>query len=197
MKRIISVVLIAALVLFAVQVSVAENVPIIQDDANLLSESDASVLYEAMLPVCAFCTPVFWSTDIPGQTDTITKAEGHLTGLLGNADGVIFVIDMSQRQLVICSSNKIYRTLTTSKVNQILDNTYMLATNGEFLQCACSVFEKICDELAGLENTYRQNEPQTVVPAAVSDSMSEIVSWALNIGLVVIIFLSMESMLLK
>ena len=47
--------------------ALAERTPIIRDDADLLSASEEEALREAMLPVCEYGTPVFWTTTQSGN----------------------------------------------------------------------------------------------------------------------------------
>ena len=76
--------------------------PLIQDDADLLTEQQEKALYENMLSLCEYGTPMFWTTTEPG--DCRSLAVRYYQRTLGNGrDGVLFVIDMNVRELVLPS----------------------------------------------------------------------------------------------
>ena len=151
MKKAISCLLVALMILLAVMNSFADSVPIIHDQADLLSEDEESELCQVMNPICSYCIPVFWSTNEEDKTATMTKAQEYLKNIVGDDEGIIFVIDMYNRQLVICSTNQIYRYVTTAKCNKILDNHYKKATQEKYLECAKCVYTDVLCVLNGDE----------------------------------------------
>lgn len=125
----------------------AENLPLIRDDADLLSAAEEESLYQQMLPLCEYGTPVFWTTNEAG--DYRAKAERFYVQQLGNASGLLFVIDMNQRELTLLSDGEIYRIVTTAEANTVVDNVYRMAGRGEYAACAKEVFAEAYQLLRG------------------------------------------------
>lgn len=121
--------------------------PILQDEAGLLDESEEAALKEVMEPVCAYGTPVFWSTNQAG--DYRRKAERKYKELLGNGSGLLFVIDMSERQLTVLTQGEILKVIRPSDATTITDNVYHLAGLGEYGACAEEVFRQARKLLEG------------------------------------------------
>ncbi len=145
MKRIISVLLIAVLIAAVIVLSaIGENTLLIQDDAELLCESDREAVCQAMEPICAYCTPVFLSFPTGGEEkSTLTKAKEFQSERLGDEDGIIFVIDMANRVIDIYASDRMLPILTVPSANAIVDSIYKLASAGNYQQCACEAFRQI------------------------------------------------------
>ena len=134
-------------ILMAAVGSLADNAPVICDDAELLSEDEESELNQVMNPLCSFGIPVFWTTNQEDSTDTFTKAKDFLVNAIGDNEGVAFVIDMYNRELVIYSTNQVFQCVTTSQANRILDSVYKMATGGNYLECAKATFAAIFEVL--------------------------------------------------
>lgn len=147
MKRLLTGLVILSLLFLLIPSSLAENAPIIRDEADLLSDADEGALYAAMKPVCAYCIPVFWTTDAADSTPTQKKAQEFLKRQVGNEEGTIFVIDMANRQIAIWSTEGISRTITTDVAYAITDETYIHATRGDYLTCAAETFAAIAEKL--------------------------------------------------
>ena len=128
----------------------AETLPYIQDDADLLTDAEEAAIYEDMLPVCDYGTPLFWTTRDSGDYETLARNFYH-SRLANGESGVLFVINMKARQLTIFSDGAIYRVVTASEAETITDNVYRLASREEYYACASSVFQQIAALLAGEE----------------------------------------------
>ena len=122
-------------------------VPLIRDDANLLTDAEEAALAEVMAPICAYGTPVFWTTNASGSHRT--KAENYYFKTLGHASGALFVIDMSARELTLLTDGEIYRTVNSADAATIVDNVYRLASRGDYAGCAKEVFSQVEKLLQG------------------------------------------------
>ncbi len=151
MKRVISALIAVLLVLLPMASAFGEFAPIIRDDAGLLSEEDETAVYQAMEPICMYCTPVFWSVS-EGTQDTMEKAEFFLLQQIGNEDGVIFVIDMANRQIAVVVSERMLKMLAERDVQAITDHIYPLASAGDYRQCACEAFNQIGSKMSASMN---------------------------------------------
>ncbi|MBQ6400388.1 MAG: TPM domain-containing protein [Clostridia bacterium] len=120
--------------------ALAERTPIIRDDADLLSASEEEALREAMLPVCEYGTPVFWTTTQSGNY--WTKAKNLYYRLLGNDSGALFVIDMNERKLALLTDGAVRRVISDGDANSIVDNVFRFARGGDYAACANEVFRQ-------------------------------------------------------
>ena len=138
----------AAIWMLFLGIAAADQTPLIQDDAELLTAEEESRLYQDMEPLCAYGTPMFWTSNEPGNERTL--AEGFYQRHLGNGQsGILFVINMKERFLTIVSAGEIYRTVTRSEADTITDNVYRMAGRGEYYACASSVFSQALKLLEG------------------------------------------------
>ena len=126
----------------------AEIVPYIQDDADLLTDAEEAALYEDMLPVCEYGTPMFWSTREPGDCEALAERFFH-SRLQKGESGTLFVINMAARQLTVFSDGAIYRVVTVGEAATVTDNVYRLAGREEYYACASSAFSQIVRLLRG------------------------------------------------
>ena len=138
----------AAIWMLFLGIAAADQTPLIQDDAELLTAEEESRLYQDMEPLCAYGTPMFWTSNEPGNERTL--AEGFYQRHLGNGQsGILFVINMKERFLTIVSAGEIYRTVTRSEADTITDNVYKDASRGEYFRCAFRALSQIGSVMKG------------------------------------------------
>lgn len=145
MKRLICLLTVLGLMLLSG--AFADTAPVIQDDADLLTAQEEASLLEVMKPICEYGTPVFWTTNQSG--DYRKKAENYYYRTLGNSSGVLFVIDMSSRQLTLLSDGAIYEIVPTGEADTITDNVFRLARSGQYAACAEETFREVYRLLRG------------------------------------------------
>ncbi|MBQ9211776.1 MAG: TPM domain-containing protein [Clostridia bacterium] len=146
-KRIVGLLLALGLLCLALG-ALGENMPYLQDDAELLTPEEEAALYDEMLPLCEYGTPLFWTTYESGNYETLAERFYHQR--LGQGEsGTLFVINMQARQLTIFSDGAIYRTITNGEAETITDNVFRLAGRGEYYACASSVYAQIYQLLNG------------------------------------------------
>lgn len=148
MKRIGWTALLLAALLCLFIPAAAEPQPWIQDDADLLTAEEEAQLYEDMLPLCEYGTPMFWSTYESGDYETLARNYYHRR-LANMESGVLFVINMKARQLTVFSDGEINRTVTRAEAENITDNVFRMAGREEYYDCASSVFSQVGRLLAG------------------------------------------------
>ena len=125
----------------------ADNTPIIQDDADLLTYDEEQDLLSVMQGLCEYGTPMFWSTMASGDAEQL--AEDFYHARIGTASGTLLAINMNSRVITVFSDGDIYRTVTRSEANTITDKIYRYASAGDYSQCAQSAFEQIGRLLRG------------------------------------------------
>ncbi|MBQ3705361.1 MAG: TPM domain-containing protein [Clostridia bacterium] len=127
----------------------AAPIPFIQDDAGLLTAEEEETLYQDMLPLCTYGTPMFWTTE-EAFINFERQADDFYHQRLGRGQsGVLFVINMGVRQLTIFADGEIYRTVTNDEAETITDNVYRLAREGDYYACASSAFSQVKSLLQG------------------------------------------------
>ena len=134
----------------ALPAGAAGVVPLIQDDADLLTAAEEEQLYQRMLPLCAYGTPMFWTTTEGGDFEYKAAAFFHKY-LKNGQSGTLFVINMKVRQLTVFSDGAIHRTVTRAEAETITDNVFRLARDGRYYDCAESVFDQILSLMKGEE----------------------------------------------
>lgn len=113
------------------------------DDANLLNADEEAKLLEEMYKTTTYGGAAFVSvSETTPHYGTSTKeyAEQFYLRYFGNNSGILFMIDMSTRELWISANGDIYKTVTDSYSNTIADNVYTYASDGNYYECARRVF---------------------------------------------------------
>jgi len=114
---------------------------IIQDDANLLNESEEAELKELMTELSEFGNVMFVSVDENDMT-AAEYAQSTYHQTFGSDSGTLFLIDMDNRYIYIFSDGLMYQTITKTNALTITDNAYTYASSGDYLGCAKHVFSQ-------------------------------------------------------
>lgn len=124
-------------------------IAVVWDDADLLTDEEEELLINDMIPITAFGNVVF-SSDYQDELYTDQWAEEVLRYVCDRGEsGVIFEIDMTNRQIYIYSDGDIYDTVTTSYAYTITDNVYRYAVDGEYYECAANAYGQMISLLGG------------------------------------------------
>ena len=118
------------------------------DQIDLLSDEEEAKLIEDMKPITAYGNVAFISARAYGD-DTGSYAKDVYRRLMGTQSGMIFVIDMQNRNIWIHSNGRVYQTITRAYANTITDNIYRYATRGEYYECAKQAYEQAFTLLEG------------------------------------------------
>ncbi|MBQ8073797.1 MAG: TPM domain-containing protein [Clostridia bacterium] len=124
--------------------------PVIQDDADLLTEAEEEALRADMLPLCDYGTPLFWTTVETGDYTSLAERFYHRRLGYGES-GVLFVINMRARQLTVFSDGAMYRVITRGEAQTITDNVYRMAGREQYYDCASSAFGQMLNLMRGEE----------------------------------------------
>ena len=124
--------------------------PVIQDDADLLTEAEEEALRADMLPLCDYGTPLFWTTVEAGDYTSLAERFYHRRLGYGES-GVLFVINMRARQLTVFSDGAMYRVITRGEAQTITDNVYRMAGREQYYDCASSAFGQMLNLMRGEE----------------------------------------------
>lgn len=124
-------------------------IAILWDDADLLTDEEEEWLINDMMPITAYGHVVF-SSDYQDEMSTDYWAEEVLRIVCNSGEsGIIFEIDMTNREIFIYSDGEIHKTVTTSYAYSITDNVYRYATDGRYYDCASRAFLQVYSLLGG------------------------------------------------
>ena len=116
---------------------------IIEDDANLLTESEELELRYKMARLTEFGNVIFKTTNTTINTTSLSYIKNYYYSKFGNNNGVAFYIDMNSRYLCACATGVLDEKITNSKCDSIMDNVYKYATNGDYYTCAVKTYEQM------------------------------------------------------
>ena len=125
---------------------------VIDDPAGLLSGSEVSGVFEAMLPVTDYANAGFLTCAASGFDSSTAKDKAEKWGdaRFGRSSAyTVFIIDMKTRRIAIYSSRSVYGLLTTAKANTITDNVYKLASRADYAGCAREAFSQMARVMQG------------------------------------------------
>ena len=125
------------------------NTVSVRDGAGLLKKGEAGELLDEMKDFTEYGSLAFVSR---GRTDGyqgyITYAQDRTRELVGN-NGALFLIDMRDRKVYICTTGSTRRVLTNSRCRTITDNVYKDASRGEYFRCASRALSQIGSVMKG------------------------------------------------
>ena len=113
---------------------------IIDDEEDLLTDAEESMLRVNMMPITNYGNVAFVS--VKQYSDTGSYAKKLYRSLFGTDSGFLFLIDMGQRNIWIYSDGAIYRVINKAYANTITDNIYRYASRKEYYQCAAKAYEQ-------------------------------------------------------
>ncbi len=120
----------------------------IDDGEFLLSGDEIERLADRMWPITAYGHAAF----VSGRSDTGSAAEYAFNlyeQLFSMDSGILFLFDMDDREIRIEMDGEIYKTIGRGDANNIADNVYRYATNGDFFTCADTAFMQAMKILEG------------------------------------------------
>lgn len=129
---------------------VSEYAAVIEDDADLLSDSEEAALLLELLPITEYANVAFHTVKEHSFSSTESYAADYYDKTFGGGtNGTVFLIDMDRRFIYIVSDGAAYRTVTRSRAETITDNVYRYASRGDYYACAEEAFREILALLEG------------------------------------------------
>ena len=121
----------------------------LSDEAELLSMEEEAKLEEEMIPITAYGNAAVVTAWVIDQDTEEFAVDTYKSLFGGGVSGTIFLIDMGNRNIWICSDGEIYKTITKGYANIICDNVYRHATKARYYQCASEALSQITVLLDG------------------------------------------------
>ena len=118
----------------------------VQDDADLLASNEEVALKQAMIPLTKYGNAAFITTD-DNSSQTPKFAQRQYRELMDDDSGVLFVIDMDNREIYLFMDGKIHKEIDNDGAMMITDKTYGYASDGYYFRCAEETFDLFLDEL--------------------------------------------------
>ena len=121
---------------------------IIEDEADLFTDSEEAALKEQLQGILPYGSAAIVTND-EYNYDAAELAEERFREFFGNGSATLLMIDMYNRRIQIFSDGAIYKTVSRAKANEITDNIYTYATDGDYYMAAKKTFEQIETILSG------------------------------------------------
>ncbi len=121
---------------------------IIKDYANVLTKSQEEQLMETMQETARYCNVLCEISEFAFHSSAY-HAESSYKRELGTLDGVMFLIDLYNRQIYIYSYGEPYKIITKTNAYTITDNVYEYASEEKYFECANEAFKQINMLLVG------------------------------------------------
>ena len=118
------------------------------DHADLLTDSQETQLQETMRKTAGYCNALFVTSDSVSSS-TSEFARNIYRQEFGRQNGVMFLIDMSNREIYVYAYGAAYQTINKTNAYTITDNIYTYASAKQYYECANSAFEQINALLEG------------------------------------------------
>lgn len=120
---------------------------VIEDEEDLLTDKQEKDLAQKMQAITSYGNAAFVTVSQHSQTDVYAKKKYR--ELFGTDSGILFLIDMGQRNIWIFSDGAVYRVVNKAYANTITDNVYRKASAADYYGCAADVFDQALILLKG------------------------------------------------
>ncbi len=121
---------------------------IVDDQADLLSDSEEEELMAEMMPVTEYCNAAFVTIETNAYSVS-TYADTYAELNFDYQNNVVFLVDMDNREIYISAGGQTQRVITNSKSYTITDNVYKYASDKNYYMCGAVAFNQIYKVLAG------------------------------------------------
>lgn len=121
---------------------------IIEDQADLFTDSEEADLRKQLEGILPYGSAAIVTND-EYNYDAAALAEEKFREYFNRDSATLLMIDMYNRRIQIFSDGAIYKTVSKAKANEITDNIYTYATDGNYYMAAKKSFEQIETILSG------------------------------------------------
>lgn len=119
----------------------------IDDEEDLLSSSEEEELLKKLVPLTQYGNVAFLSGR--GEYSAAATIRDFYNEVFYGKSGLIFFIDMENREIRIQSGGAFYRTISSDVANSITDNVYVFASNGDYYRTAAVAFSQVKAKMEG------------------------------------------------
>ena len=118
------------------------------DEAELFSPEEERELRQQMQKPARYCAVFLMTTRDTGSKGHAAYAEWAFQRAFSDGDGILFLIDLDNRQLRL-QKNDDNPLLSTELCESITDNVYRYASAGDYYGCARSAFSQVTAVMGG------------------------------------------------
>ena len=116
---------------------------LIEDDADLLSEQEENEVLETMIGMTEYGDCGLKTISDNPKSSAKAFAEAFYYEKFQNQTGVVFLIDMENRELYLAvSDGEVHDVITDAKALTVVDNVYTMASRGDYAGTAEKVFSQ-------------------------------------------------------
>ena len=115
---------------------------VIEDGADLLTDAEEAALTVKYAGLAEYMDVAVVTTNSSAATAR-RYAEDYAVRNYGTAPAVIFLIDMDNREIYVCSNRDAIRTVSNADGRAITDNIYQYASRGDYYTCTDKALEQI------------------------------------------------------
>lgn len=151
-------------------------VVLVEDDAGLLSEEELAALARQMQEITVYGNAAF-KTIAENESSTRYYAGSYYYSAFASRSGMLFLIDMDNRNIWIYCDGAVYKTITEDYADTITDNVYLDAHYGNYYECASKTFK----QAAALLDGHRIIQPMKYICNAL---LALLIALLFNFGLV-------------
>ena len=147
-----------AFVLFGAQMTYAAQTEVVseetgyravlEDGADLLTDEEEKALLQQMEQILPYGNVAF-VTNEERNYDAAEFARTWYLDNLGEVTGTVLLVDMYNRRIQIFSGQEMYQTISEVRANEITDNIYTYASEGDYYRCAREAFSQMQTILEG------------------------------------------------
>ena len=121
----------------------------IDDRSALMTEEERESLKKQLSELTVYGNMVFFDTGYHNYSSAQKYAEARYRDLCGMEPGVVFLIDMSNREIWLAATGSPKNKLTSAICYEITDKTYLYATKRDYYACARATFTEVQHILEG------------------------------------------------
>jgi uncharacterized protein len=121
---------------------------IIEDEADLFTDAQEADLRRQLEGILPYGSAAIVTNDAYNY-DAKALSEEKFREYFNRDSATLLLIDMYNRRIQIFSDGAIYKTVSSVKADEITDNIYTYATDGDYYMAAKKAFEQIETVLSG------------------------------------------------
>lgn len=127
----------------------------VYDNAGILTDQEEELLREYAGKYEKYdITAIFLTVDDACGKSSMTYSDDFYDEVIDRTDGVLYMIDMDNRNIYINTVGKCIDQLTDAKIEKILDASYQLASEKEYFSCLERMHQKAYAVIKKAENPY-------------------------------------------
>ena len=115
---------------------------VVKDDAGLYSESEREALLAQLKELLPYGNMGVETSEV-SNGDTAAFSRSEYIDMFGETSGTLFLIDMYNRKIQFFSGKDLYTTLNTTRTNEIADNVYEYASDGDYYKTTSEAFNLV------------------------------------------------------